>query len=91
MTVDCSQDLFEALEMVALVHREDGRFVLSGGMPRWFRKLWPDILPGSLLAPPEKQFPFLGNFLVDAREFWESGKKWAYPLGGMDPGGARWR
>ncbi|BBO71274.1 hypothetical protein DSCA_52040 [Desulfosarcina alkanivorans] len=74
MAVDCSPDLFEALEMVALVHRQDGRFVLSGGIPRWFRKLCPDILTGSLPSPPEKQFPFLANFLVDAREFWESGR-----------------
>lgn len=72
--VDCNQDLIKALGMVALVQREDGRFVLSGDIPRWFRKLCPDLQPGSLLAPPEDQFPFLVNFLVDAREFWGSGK-----------------
>jgi PAS domain S-box-containing protein len=74
MFVDCNQDLIQALEMVALVQREDGRFVLSGSMPRWFRTLCPDIQPGSLPAPPEDRFPFLANFLVDAREFWGSGK-----------------
>lgn len=74
MSIDCKKDFFEALEMVALVHQEDGRFSLSGDLPRWFRKLCPDVRPGSLQAPPEEQFPFLTNFLVDAREFWGLGK-----------------
>lgn len=74
MSVDCKQDIFKALEMVALVHQEDGRFTLSGDVPRWFQKIYPDIRSGSLPDPPEEGCPFLANFLVDAREFWDLGK-----------------
>jgi PAS domain S-box-containing protein len=74
MMVDCNQDLIKALEMVALVQREGGRFVLSGDMPPWFQKLCPDLRPGSPPDSPEDRFPFLANFLVDAREFWGGGK-----------------
>ena len=74
MSIDCKNDLLRALEMVALVYQEDGRFTLSGDVPRWFRKICPDVRPGDLPAPPEDHLPFLANFMVDAREFWDLGK-----------------
>ncbi len=74
MSTDCRQELFKALDLVALVCREDARFTLQGDPPAWFKKLCPDIHPGSLPEPPEERFPFLSNFLVDAREFWHQGK-----------------
>ena len=74
MSIDCRQDLFKALEMVVLVYRDDDRCNLWGDLPGWFRKLCPDILPGSLPAAPEERFPFLMNFMVDARDFWDLGK-----------------
>jgi PAS domain S-box-containing protein len=75
MSADCRQDLFRALDLVALVCLENGRFALQGDPPSWFQKLCPDIRPGSLPEPPEEHFPFLLNFLVDAREFWASGNE----------------
>ena len=71
MSIDCRQDLFKALEMVVLVYRDDDRCNLWGDLPGWFRKLCPDVLPGSLPAAPEERFPFLIDFLVDARDFWD--------------------
>ena len=74
MSIDCRQDLFKALDMVVLVYRDDDRCTLLGDVPGWFRKLCPDVLPGSLPDSPEERFPFLMNFLVDARDFWGLGK-----------------
>ncbi|WP_372682133.1 ATP-binding protein [Desulfosarcina sp.] len=74
MSIDCQQDLFKALDMVVLVYLDDDRCTLLGDVPGWFCKLCPDVLPGSLPASPEERFPFLMNFLVDAREFWDLGK-----------------
>ena len=74
MRIDCKEDLFKALKMVALVLQDDDRFTLLGDRPRWFRKFCPDIRSGYLSVPPEDRFPFLANFLVDAREFWRIDK-----------------
>ena len=70
MSIDCKKDLLKALGMVFFIHHDDRRCTLLGDVPRWFRKLCPDVRPGDLPASPEERFPFLMNFMVDAREFW---------------------
>ena len=72
MHSDYQQECFEALEIVALLHQGEDRFVLSGKVPVWFKRLCPDLKPGTLKAPPGERFPFLVNFMEDAYEFWLS-------------------
>ena len=74
MSNDYQKECFDALEIVALIHRGEGRFAMPGSAPAWFNKLCPDLQPGELTMPPGERFPFLINFIVDALAFWKAGE-----------------
>jgi PAS domain S-box-containing protein len=74
MTIECNRDIYNALNVLALSYRQGDRFTVLGDPPLWFHKLCPDSDIGDLGDPPEERFPFLSNFLIDARDFWSRGK-----------------
>ncbi|GEM_PF-1056531 len=66
-------DLLEALDIAGLLWTGQERFRLLGKAPGWLIRLWPGIAEQPADLIPAEAFPFLANFLLDARQFWEGG------------------
>lgn len=60
--------IFAALGYLVVEEGADELFHLLEPPPEWFEELWPAAADQSLLLI--ERFPFLENFLIDAREFW---------------------
>jgi hypothetical protein len=80
MSQDLLKAVLPALDIAAFERRGDGSFKSIADRPAWF---------GRLIADPT--FPFLGHILVEAQEFWASGKlsrkEWG-PVAEVDDAGA---
>ena len=64
-------DFFESLNMLALVANEDGSFARLEPVSARFRSIYPESTETSQSLYPQRKFPFVENFLVDAREIWK--------------------
>ena len=65
-----TDELFAALDTVAMERCDDSYFKIIGAMPDWFRKFYPDADSKRDEFMPEEKFPVLENFLIDAESFW---------------------
>jgi signal transduction histidine kinase len=64
-------DLCHSLEIAALRPTDDGAFVLIGTPPAWLAGYAPEAAQGQALSwTLDQYFPFLENFLDEARAFW---------------------
>lgn len=63
-------DFFESLNMMALRACEDGSFERLEPVSEKFESLYPEALRSAASLYPQKKFPFVENFLVDAAEIW---------------------
>lgn len=61
-------DLFNALTIAVIEYMDDGSFRKIGTIPDWFKQFYSDAEPEKLILG--KTFPFLENFLIDAKSFW---------------------
>ncbi len=61
--------LFEALDYVVWEEKRDRSFRNLTPPPSWYQQLIPPVPFGSSFRP-EVRFPFLENFLIDARSVW---------------------
>ncbi len=83
-------DLLSSLDMTVMKRLDEGSFRLMGTIPDWFKRLYPEAVPGKKGFRPEKGLPFLENFLVDAEHFWTdetSGRLNSGPWIETDPSG----
>ncbi len=64
-------DLFAALDIVVMELLDDGYFTMISAIPDWFLQFYPEAAEQQKLDPGTK-FPFLENFIIDARDFWTS-------------------
>jgi PAS domain S-box-containing protein len=62
--------LFEALDFVVLEEQSNRSLLNLTQAPSWFQKLVPTTAVGECFQP-EERFPFLENFLIDARISWK--------------------
>jgi signal transduction histidine kinase len=75
MSNSITADLFAALDILILERLEPGSFTILGTIPTWVRLFCRRrVESGTVLLIPEEEFPFLENFLIDAEEFWQSGR-----------------
>ena len=65
-------DLLATLNLAVFVREPAGPLRLHGTPPHWVGELWPVVLRGRVLDP-QRDSPFLENFLIDAQEFWSNG------------------
>ena len=72
---DCETDFFEALNMLALRRNEDGSFRILRPVCERFLELYPELLQSPAQLYPQKKFPFIENFLVDAEKLWQQPDK----------------
>jgi signal transduction histidine kinase len=63
--------LLERLNTVVWEWQPDGTFVAHGKPAQWFAQLYPQLRAPYQRACLQKEIPFLGNFLVDAEDFWQ--------------------
>ena len=63
-------DLLLELGQIVFVRDSAGVLPVEGSAPAWVRELWPAAASTRLLVP-ERDSPFLQNFLLDAVAFWE--------------------
>ena len=70
MTESITDELFAALNVVILEQRLDGGFKVIGQVPDWFRQFYPEFAFNQDVLRLET-FHFLGNFLIDANNFWQ--------------------
>lgn len=63
-------DFFESLNMMALRANDDGSFERLEPVSERFKRLYPEATLSSQAIFPQRKFPFVENFLVDAREIW---------------------
>ncbi len=67
------QGVLEALGLALAEADSEGALKLACPLPGWYRDSWGEGGPGPLQAPD--RYPFLSNFLIDARQFWDSGRQ----------------
>ena len=67
-------NLLNILDMVVTERMKDGAFEVIGILPDWFKSFFleDDLSTGRIR--PEKESLFLENFLIDAENFWASGR-----------------
>ena len=66
-------DFFESLNMMALRANDDGSFERLEPVSDRFKCLYPESAESARALYPQRKFPFVENFLVDAAEVWEAG------------------
>ncbi len=64
--------LLATLNLAVFVRGPAGSLRLHGTPPHWVGELWPALLDDRMLDP-QRDSPFLENFLIDAQEFWSNG------------------
>jgi signal transduction histidine kinase len=69
---DSLATIINALDVALLERHAPGVFAITGQVPRWFLRLYPDLV-GQEIRLAEAS-PFLANFLIDAESFWEKGE-----------------
>jgi serine phosphatase RsbU (regulator of sigma subunit) len=76
MTADGSlpAEIFLFLDMAVMECTPDGSFHLIGEIPQCLKSFFPDVLPGKKGFRPDEEFPFLENFLFEAREWWSENR-----------------
>jgi HD-GYP domain-containing protein (c-di-GMP phosphodiesterase class II) len=65
-------EFFEALNLMALLQSGEDEFVLLKPVAEVFRQIYPEPFESSNCLKPQTKFPFLENFLIDAKEVWNS-------------------
>ncbi|OQY59216.1 MAG: hypothetical protein B6245_07825 [Desulfobacteraceae bacterium 4572_88] len=63
-------DIFPILDMLVMERVEDGSFQLVGTVPDSLRNFCPELVHKKKQLRPEKRYPFLKNFLIDAEAHW---------------------
>jgi len=66
-----SDELFAALNILVMQRVDVGSFKISGILPDWFKRSYSHLQASQTIFIPDKNFPFLDNFLIDAEEFWQ--------------------
>jgi len=64
-------DLLDVLDVVLLEQHDTDRFGLINTAPDWFIRFYPKVVFEKEAFWPPETFPFLENFLIDAKSFWE--------------------
>ncbi|MDY6951600.1 MAG: response regulator [Thermodesulfobacteriota bacterium] len=68
------RDLLRALDVVVMEMTQKGAFALIvSDVPEWFNSLFEDMDPDVREPYPTNVFTFLGNFLEEAKAWWEEG------------------
>lgn len=67
-----TDNLFAALNMVVLSRVNTAYFRIIGVIPAWLNNFVEGLEAGQEVFIPEESFPFLGNFIIDAEEYWLS-------------------
>ncbi|WP_419657045.1 two component system sensor histidine kinase [Desulfosarcina variabilis str. Montpellier] len=75
MKIDGQANLLKVLGFAVVIREAENCFRLIGDAPSWFGKLCKHGASGCLPDPPEEHFPFLANFMVDAKAFWDTQNK----------------
>ena len=71
MIVESTTDeLFAALDTVAMERLDDSSFRIIGSIPNWFKQFYPDADTKRNPFVLGDKFPVLENFLIDAEGFW---------------------
>lgn len=70
MNESITDELLAALDIVVMEHLNDGLFRIIGTIPEWFVQFYPNATSDDRKFKPGKKFPFLENFLIDAKDFW---------------------
>ncbi len=65
------ENFFRACDIATLRLDASGRLRLMGQAPDWLHTIYPEIASGRTELTPENHFSFLGNFVFDAKSFWE--------------------
>jgi|GEM_PF-6526943 len=65
--------LLPFLDIVVLEQTEDNTFQVIVPFPSWFLQFYPEAGAAGIALNPEEKFPFLGDFLVRAGDFWKTG------------------
>ncbi len=65
-------DFFESLDMLALRACDDGSFERLEPVCEIFESLYPESTQSVQSLYPQRRFPFVENFLVDAAEVWSN-------------------
>ncbi len=65
-------DLFESLSMMAFCLQDDDSFERLEPVPKNFAPLFPEAVDSDRGLYPQRRFPFVDNFLVDAGEVWRN-------------------
>jgi len=73
MNDSISLKLLDALDIVVLEHGEGHALTLLSGRPRWISDLLPDLSTATDSITLSDELSYLGNFIVDAYAFWQSG------------------
>lgn len=66
--------IFDVLDTVILERQSDGSFDIWKEAPVWFQILFASCMPVSSKLAISDETSFLGNFLIDAADYWNSGK-----------------
>jgi len=64
--------VFQALNMVAMLKKDNDCFELLKPAAPVFSIFYPELFEDSALVFPQRRFPFIENFLVDAQVLWDS-------------------
>ena len=74
MNDEVLRDLLRALDVVVMEMTQKGAFALIvSDVPEWFNSLCEDMDPDVCEPYPINVFTFLGNFLEEAKAWWEKG------------------
>ncbi|MBL3588331.1 MAG: HD domain-containing protein [gamma proteobacterium endosymbiont of Lamellibrachia anaximandri] len=65
-------DYCNALNMLPMEPLENGSFRLLGPSPLSFQSIYPEAFDAEKALWPDVKFPFIENFLIEAREVWAS-------------------
>ncbi len=63
-------DIFPILDMLVMERMTDGSFQVIGTVPDSLRNFCPELAQRQQHLWPEKRYPFLKNFLIDAEAHW---------------------
>ena len=68
--VETRFDFFESLNMMAFQANDDGSFKILEPVANPFKDIYPESLDTVDGLFPQKKFPFVENFLIDAEDIW---------------------
>ncbi len=68
-------EILASLDIVAMERLEGGVFKLLGSAPRWLSDFLPEAASEGAELLPQENFMFLGHFMAEAEDYWNSDDK----------------